>query len=89
LAQTTLFKDDIHLIEIFYNYYTKQGVEKFFLYCNKKITSKIRSLCNNKNIKLIKWKFHYWNINCDYKHHAQLGQMHHAMYNMGKMNINI
>ncbi len=88
LAQTTLFKDDFYLIELFYNYYTKQGVETFFLYCNKEITNEIISVCANKNIKLLEWDFNYWNIDCDYKHHAQLGQMHHAMYKYGKNEYN-
>jgi hypothetical protein len=84
LCQTTLFKNDYNLIDLFYDYYTNQGVEQFFLYYNGKITNIIKEKCNKPNIKLIEWNYSYWNENCDFKHHAQMGQIYHAMYKYGK-----
>lgn len=85
LVLTTLFKDDYNLINNFYDYYVKQGVEYFYLYYNGKLNDKIREVCNKPNVKLIEWDFQYWNTNSKFsKHHAQLGQMHDAIYRFGK-----
>ena len=85
LTLTTLFKDDYYLFDAFYNYYTKQGVEHFYMYYNGKINNKIRNIFNKSNVTLIEWDFVYWNDNtCSFKHHAQIGQMHHAIYKYGK-----
>ena len=88
LTLTTLFKDDYHLFPFFYNYYTKQGVSHFYLYYNGMITPEIYKLFNQpryKNVTLIEWNFHYWNPReFKYCHHAQMGQMHHAIYRYGK-----
>jgi hypothetical protein len=85
LCQTTLFKNDYDLINLFYDYYTNQGVQYFYLYYNDILNENVKNICDNKNIKLIQWNYHYWNDkDCDFKHHAQLGQMHHALYKYGK-----
>lgn len=85
LVLTTLFKDDYNLINNFYDYYVKQGVEYFYLYYNGKLNDKIREVCDKPNVKLIEWDFQYWNTNSKFsKHHAQLGQMHDAIYRFGK-----
>lgn len=85
LTLTTLFKEDYHLIDKFYDYYTKQGVEHFYLYYNGKITEEIRNSCNKPNITLIQWDFAYWNTKSKFSdHHAQLGQIHDAIYKYGK-----
>jgi hypothetical protein len=91
LTHTTLFKDDYSQIPLFYDYYTKQGVEYFYLYYNGVLTQEIQDLCNKTNITLIEWNFIYWNYEEDYihdayKHHAQIGQVHHALYKYGKQN---
>ena len=85
LTLTTLFKDDYKLFPIFYKYYKDQGVEHFYMYYNGIITDDIKSIFNVKNVTLIQWNFRYWNPNsCKYINHAQLGQMHHAIYKYGK-----
>lgn len=85
LVLTTLFKNDYNLINNFYDYYVKQGVEYFYLYYNGKLNDKIREICDKPNIKLIEWDFEYWNTDSKFsKHHAQLGQMHDAIYRFGK-----
>jgi hypothetical protein len=89
LTHTTLFKDDYSQIPLFYDYYTKQGVEYFYLYYNGKLTPEIQDLCNKPNITLIEWNFVYFNYEetCDhFLHHAQMGQVHHALYKYGKHN---
>ena len=91
LTITTLFKDDYNLIPIFYDYYKNNGVDHFYLYYNGKINQNIRDLINKLNalhsndITLIEWDFKYWNSDYSkYKHNAQLGQMHDAIYRFGK-----
>ena len=88
LTLTTLFNHDYHLFPFFYNYYTKQGVSHFYLYYNGIITPEIYTLFNQpryKNVTLIEWNFDYWNPrNFKYIHHAQMGQIHHALYRYGK-----
>lgn len=85
LTLTTLFKTDFNLINIFYDYYKKQGVEHFYLYYNGQITDNLKKLCNKIDITLIEWNYQYWNTNAKYsRHYAQLGQMHDAIYRFGK-----
>jgi hypothetical protein len=88
LTITTLFKYDFNLFPLFYEYYKNQGVEHFYMYYNGIITPKIRELFNKEDITLIEWNFKYWLTNCKYLHHAQLGQIHHALYKYGKYNSN-
>ena len=85
LALTTLFKNDYYLFPLFYNYYKKQGVQHFYMYYNSIITPEIKALFDKPDITLIEWGFHYWNpMGIKYSHHAQMGQMHHALYRYGK-----
>jgi hypothetical protein len=88
LTLTTLFKHDYSLFPFFYNYYTKQGVSHFYLYYNSTITQEIYKFFNRpqyKNVTLVEWNFHYWNPReFKYCHHAQMGQIHHALYRYGK-----
>ena len=86
LTLTTLFKDDYYLFDTFYNYYTIQGVEHFYMYYNGILTDEIKQyFIKKKNVTLIEWNFPYWNKdNCHFRHHAQLGQIHHAIYKYGK-----
>lgn len=84
LGLTTLFQNDYKLFPIFYNYYKQQGVSHFFMYYNGKITPEINDVFNFNDVTLIEWDYRYWNSGCKYKHHAQLGQMHHAIYRYGK-----
>lgn len=87
LAQTTLFKDDYELIPNFVEWYIKQGVEYFYLYYNGIIPEHVKSICNKfHNIQLLSWNFIYWNKKSEkgYLHHAQVGQIHHALYKYGK-----
>ena len=84
LTITTLFKDDYRLFPLFYEYYKNQGVEHFYMYYNGIITPEIRESFNKEDVTLIEWNFKYWLTNCKYSHHAQIGQMHDALYKYGK-----
>ena len=85
LALTTLLKHDYHLFPLFYNYYKEQGVDHFFMYYNGVITPQISKIFNKPDVTLVQWDFHYWNPpGVKYVHHAQMGQMHHALYKYGK-----
>ncbi len=91
LAITTLFKNDYNLFHIYYKYYKNQGVDHFYLYYNDKIEnldSKFYNYINTlSDVTLTEWNFRYWNNdNYKYRHHAQLGQIHDAMYRFGKNN---
>jgi hypothetical protein len=87
LSITTLFKNDYHLISIFYDYYLKQGVTQFYMYYNGILTDKIRDKFNLPNVTLIEWNYKYWNDESSaFTHHAQLGQIHHSIYKYGKDN---
>ena len=94
LSLTTLCKNDYKLLPNFINYYKNQGVERFYIYYNGILTE---SLCTEletlidsntlKNIIFIEWNFPYWNNNTRHSnHHAQLSQLHHAIYYFGKQN---
>jgi hypothetical protein len=85
LSLTTLFKDDYILFPNFYKYYKSQGVEHFFMYYNGLLNDDIKKLFDYNDVTLIEWNFIYWTNN-KYTHHAQLGQMHHALYKFGKNN---
>jgi hypothetical protein len=58
------------------------------MYYNGVITPEIYKLFNRpqyKNVTLVEWNFNYWNPRqFKYCHHAQMGQMHHALYRYGK-----
>ena len=85
LALTTLFKNDYYLFPLFYNYYKNQGVQHFYMYYNGIITPELIKMCNKSDVTLVEWNFHYWNPRgVKYPHHAQMGQMHHALYKYGK-----
>lgn len=85
LALTTLFKHDYGLFPLFYNYYKEQGVDHFFMYYNGVITQGIKKLFDKPDVTLVEWNFHYWNPRgVKYPHHAQMGQMHHALYKYAK-----
>ena len=92
LSLTTLFLDDYKLFKLFYKYYKKEGVTKFILYYNGKITDEVRSFFTeymsdiSTKIILVEWNFNYWNDKKTnkYRHHAQMGQLHHAIYKYGK-----
>lgn len=87
LALTTLFKHDYKLFTGFYEYYKNQGVEHFYMYYNGVLNDEIRNIFNYQDVTLIEWNFRYWNLKkYKFKHHAQLGQMHHAIYKYGKNN---
>ena len=85
LALTTLFKNDYYLFPLFYNYYKEQGVQHFYMYYNGIITPEISKIFDKHDVTLVEWNFHYWNPRgVKYAHHAQMGQMHHALYKYGK-----
>ncbi len=85
LALTTLFKHDYCLFPLFYNYYKEQGVQHFYMYYNGIITPEISKIFDKPDVTLVEWNYHYWNPRgVKYAHHAQMGQMHHALYKYGK-----
>ena len=87
---TTLFKNDFRLFKIFYDYYVKQGVDKFYMYYNGIISDEIKKTFLLPNVNLIEWNFRYWDpeieFNAIHKHHAQHIQMMNALYKYGKDN---
>ena len=85
LALTTLFKNDYYLFPLFYKYYKEQGVDHFYMYYNGLITPGIKTVFDKPDVTLVQWNFQYWNPRgVKYPHHAQMGQMHHALYKYGK-----
>ena len=85
LTLTTLFKNDYICFPIFYDYYKKQGVEHFYMYYNGITNDEIKNVFNKNDVTLIEWNYHYYNnSNYKYIHHAQPGQIHHAIYRYGK-----
>jgi len=87
LCLTTLFKNDYNLFPNFYEFYKRQGVQHFFMYYNGLLNNEIKKIFNYKDVTLIEWNFRYWNSSIHkYQHHAQLGQIHHALYKYGKDN---
>ena len=89
LTLTTLFKDDCYLFPLFYKYYKEQGVSHFYMYYNGKITPEINEMFKFDDVTLIEWDYKYWNDQkYKYYHHAQLGQIHHAIYRYGKNECN-
>ena len=85
LTLTTMFKDDYNIFTIFYDYYKKQGVDKFYLYYNGLSSDAIKKLLERDDVILIDWNYRYDNKQpYKYYHHAQLGQIHHALYKYGK-----
>ena len=90
LTHTTLCKDDHRLFNMFKDYYTNQGVEHFYLYYNgHTLPKELQQQQQQQHTTSINWDFNYWNNTNspnDFKHHAQMGQMHHALYKYGKQN---
>jgi hypothetical protein len=91
LTVTTLFKDDFNLFPIYYKYYKSQGVDHFYLYYNNNIENLDQNFykyINSLNdVTLTEWNYRYLNDDSTkYKHHAQLGQIHDALYRFGKNN---
>ena len=88
MAITTLFKDDYFLFPLYYEYYTKQGIDHFFMYYNGILNEEIRQIFNHPNVTLIEWDFPYWNNTNDQKyiHNAQMGQIHEALHKYVKNN---
>jgi len=85
LSITTLFKDDFALFSIFYFYYKKQGCDHFYMYYNGFLTDEIKSVFQKPDVTLIEWNYQYFNSgDCKYIHHAQVGQISHALYKYGK-----
>jgi len=86
LTLTTLFKDDYNLFPLFYEYYKNQGVEHFYMYYNGIASPEIKKIFDKEDVILIEWNFQYWIPECQGVPHAQLGQMHNAIYKYGKDN---
>ena len=84
LTITTCFKGDYTLFPMWYDYYTKQGVEHFYMYYNGILTDAIKDILNKPNVTLIEWPFEYLSKYHNRLHCAQLGQIHHALYKYGK-----
>lgn len=86
LVLTTLFKfNKKEEIIFFLNYYRLQGVQYFYLYYNGLLCDldiDIYTYLKSQNdITLIEWNFIYFlPTSFPFKHHAQLGQIHDALY---------
>ena len=89
LSLTTLFNHAEYLFPmIFYKYYKAHGVDHFYLYYNGEIPDHIRNspAFARDDVTLIPWNYRYWNDQSKsvFLHHAQIGQMNHALYKYGK-----
>jgi len=84
LTITTCFQGDYDLFPMWYDYYTKQGVEHFYMYYNGILTDTVKDILNKPNVTLHEWCFNYWSPYGNRKHFAQLGQIQHALYKYGK-----
>lgn len=88
LSATTLFKDDYKLFTHYYNYYYREGVEFFYMYCNSLLNDDIKKIFEKPNVKLFEWNFDYWNNNTLGEHVAQSGQINHCFYKYGILSSN-
>jgi GR25 family glycosyltransferase involved in LPS biosynthesis len=84
LTTTTLFKDDWNLFDLYYKYYSNQGIEYFYMYYNGESTEEIKDKLLYPNVKLIDWNFQYWYDNIPGEHVAQPGHLQHSLYKYGK-----
>lgn len=90
LSISTLFKDDLYLLDTWISFYSKKNISDFYLYYNDKIDknisifNKIKEKYKDLNITIIEWNFHYWNNSNKYKHHAQTGMLNHCLYYFNK-----
>jgi hypothetical protein len=79
LAHTTLFKHDIYLFNLFYNFYTSQGTEFFYLCYNGIINDDIKSVVSKyQNVKLFEWNFHYFTENLSDISYDKVDRRHHT-----------
>lgn len=84
LTITTCFQGDYDLFPMWYDYYTKQGVEHFYMYYNGILTDAIKDILNKPNVTLHEWVFNYWSPYGNRLHFSQMGQIQHALYKYGK-----
>jgi len=84
IIQTTLFKDDYFLLNMFTNYYkTKHGIEHFYMYYNDDINKIDMNNINNKDsITFIEWNYDYFYPSFP-THSAQPAQINHAFLKYG------
>jgi hypothetical protein len=75
ISAMTLFKDDYLLLSQYFKYYSKMGIDVFFLYYNDHINYQLLEYIFNINnnqytIYLIPWDYIYWwNYSSSLKHH--------------------
>lgn len=83
LVHSTLLKDDYVHFERFHKYYKTQGIQKFFIYYNGRISSNVAEYFETfPEVQLIEWNYPY-RVN-DYMHFAQPAQIHHFLYKYAK-----
>ena len=83
LIQTTLFKNDAYLLNMFTTYYLYQGIEHFYIYYNDDINNlNLNNIINLDNITFIEWNYDY------YSNQAQITSMNHSLYKYAKINSN-
>lgn len=83
IIQTTLFKDDYYLINLFTTYYRNKGVEHFYLYYNGDIKSiDLIQIRNSDVVTFISWNYPYWRP--DNTHYAQQYQEADCLYKYAK-----
>jgi len=85
LSIATLFKDDYYLLPIFIDYYTKQGIEHFYMYYNGKLENLNidESIKNNPNVSFIEWNYPYYSEKPRIAI-AQPSQLNTFLYKYGK-----
>jgi hypothetical protein len=91
LVQSTLFRRDFNLINLFTSYYISSGVEHFYLYYNGDVRDlPLEAVIHRKNITFVEWNFPYWehklNTEATPKHFSQYSQMATVYLKYAKLN---
>lgn len=79
----TLFKYDYRLIDLYVDYYSKLGIECFYLYYNGKLDELNLDFIKDcdKNIHITEWNYSYWlRPDINREHHAQVMSIMDALY---------
>lgn len=75
MVAMTMFKNDTELIHSYVTYYTRMGVDHFYMYYND--VKPIQSLPQYPNVTYIQWNYPYY---VDNHHHAQIGAITDFLY---------
>ena len=91
LSQTTLCKDDYKLFLFGIIIILNRALNIFTFIIMELLPKQFKKICESKkNITVISWDFHYFNTGSIgnqevFHHHAQMGQLNHALWKYGKI----